>query len=53
VVLALILSLRRVLSSLFQPGDPAARLLSGLASPVQYDLPRSISLHSINLPLQI
>jgi hypothetical protein len=52
-VLALILSLRRVLSSLFQPADPAARFRPGLVSPLQYNLPHSISLHSINLPLQI
>ncbi|MBB5316440.1 hypothetical protein [Tunturibacter empetritectus] len=52
-VLTLILSLRRVLSSLFQPADPTARSLSGLVAPVQFNLPRSISLHSINLPLQI
>jgi hypothetical protein len=52
-VLALILSLRRVLSSLFRPADPAATLRPGLVSPVQSDLPHSIPLHSINLPLQI
>ncbi|WP_353068540.1 hypothetical protein RBB75_14875 [Tunturibacter empetritectus] len=52
-VLALILSLRRVLSSLFQPADPAARLCPCMVSSVQYNLPRNISLHSINLPLQI
>jgi hypothetical protein len=52
-VLALILSLRRVLSSLFQPADPAARFRPGLVSPVQYNLLSSISLPSINLPLQI
>lgn len=53
VVLTLILSLRRVLSSLFQPADPAARFRPGLVAPVQFNLPRCISLHSINLPLQI
>lgn len=52
-VLTLILTLRRVLSSLFQPADPSARFPSGLVAPVQFNLTRSISLHSINLPLQI
>ena len=52
-VLTLILSLRRMLSCLFQPADPAARFPSGLVASVPYNLPRSICLNSINLPLKI
>jgi hypothetical protein len=51
-VLTLILSLRRVWSSLFQPADPA-RHTFGLIAPLQYGLPSSTSLPNINLPLQI
>jgi hypothetical protein len=52
-ILTLVLSLRRVLSSLFQPSDPAVRLASSLVVPMQYNPPRNISLFNINLPLQI
>jgi hypothetical protein len=51
-VLTLVLSLRRVLSSLFQPADPA-RCAFGLIAPLQDNLPRSTSLLNTNLPLQI
>jgi di/tricarboxylate transporter len=51
-VLTLVLSLRRVLSFLFQPADPARRAF-GLIAPLQYNLPRCASLLNINLPLQI
>jgi hypothetical protein len=53
VVVALILSFRRVLSFLFQPADPAAGCSRSTVSPAQYDLLSSISFPPINLPLQI
>ena len=52
-ILAFVLSLQCVLSSLFQSADLSPSSASFLITPIQHHLRRSNSLLSINLPLQI
>jgi len=52
-IIAFVLSLQRVLSSLFQTADLYSNSESFLVAPIQHHLRRSTSLLSINLPLQI
>jgi hypothetical protein len=52
-ILAFVLSLRRVLCSLFQPAHSPASLALCLIAPMQYLLLRDASLRTCNLPLQI